>query len=66
MIKYLFELSAASDVYYMGESYIGHLFLEQAAEIGVVCIIQCGKGIGYYQGEPGYGAPPRFMLLAEK
>ena len=54
MIKYLFELSAASDVYYMGESYIGHLFLEQAAEIG------------YYQGEPGYGAPPRFMLLAEK
>lgn len=69
MIEYLFKLSGVSNVYYIGEDYIGYLSLEQAAErasMGEICIIYCGKGIGYYQGEQEIGAPPRFMLLAEK
>lgn len=66
--KYLFELSGASTAYYIGEDYIGHASLDQAverADIGKICIIYCGKGIGYYQGEQVIGAPPRFMLLAK-
>lgn len=68
MIKYLSELSGAVDVYFIGEIYIGYLSLEEAAEQasrGGICIIYCGKGIGYYQGEQEIGAPPRFMLLAK-
>lgn len=69
MIRYLFGLSGVSDVYYIGEDYIGYLSLEQAAEgasTGEICVIYCGNGIGYYQGEQEIGAPPRFMLSAEK
>lgn len=69
MIRYLFELSGVSDVYYIGRNYIGYLSLEQAAErasMEEICIIYCGKGIGYYQGEQEIGAPPRYMLLAKK
>lgn len=69
MEKYLFDLSGVLNVYYIGENYIGSLSLEQAVEQvnqGGICIIYCGNGIGYYQGEQEFGAPPRFMLLAEK
>lgn len=66
MIKYLFELSALRMSIIWGKVISDIYFWNRLAEIGVVCIIYCGKGIGYYQGEPGYGAPPRFMLLAEK
>ena len=66
MNKYLFELSGASEVYFIGESYIGYLSLNQATELaskGEICIIYCGKGIGYYQGEQEIGKPPRFLLM---
>lgn len=52
----------------MGESYIGEISLKEAVENadgGEICIIYCGKGIGYYQGEQIIGAPSRFMLLAK-
>lgn len=69
MKNYLHKLSSAENVYFIGEDYIGEMSLEQAVERaneGEICIIYCGNGIGYYQGEQEKGAPPRFMLLAEK
>ena len=66
MEKYLFKLSGTSEVYFIGESYIGYLPLNQATErasMGEICIIYCGKGIGYYQGEQEIGKPPRFLLM---
>ena len=67
MKRYLQQLSNAKNVYFVGESYIGALSLEQAvtkAQTGEICIIYCGKGIGYYQGEQENGKPPRFLLSA--
>lgn len=62
---YLFQLSRAKEVYYIGEDYIGQLSLDKAtmkANTGEVCIIYCGNGIGYYQGEQECGKPPRYLL----
>lgn len=62
---YLFQLSRAKEVYYIGEDYIGKLSLDQAtvrANSGELCIIYCGNSIGYYQGEQEYGKPPRYLL----
>lgn len=66
--QYLFELTGVSTVYYMGEDYIGSLSLKEATDraYGLTCIIYCGKGIGYYQGEQGIRKPPRFMLIEKK
>lgn len=67
MRNYLLQLSEAENVYFVGESYIGVLPLKEAvnkAETGEICIIYCGKGIGYYQGEEESGKPPRFLLSA--
>ena len=61
----LFKLSKAEEVYYIGESYIGESSLHEAAlraNTGEMCIIYCGKGIGYYQGEQEQGRPPRYLL----
>lgn len=69
MEKYLFKLTGVKSVYFIGEDYIGELTLRQATEranMGEICIIYCGNGIGYYQGEQGYGAPPRFLLLQKE
>lgn len=66
--KFLFELSGSSTVYFIGEDYIGYLSLNQASQrtqTGEICIIYCGNGIGYYQGEQGYGSPPRYLLRAQ-
>lgn len=66
---YLFKLAGFSDVYYIGEDYIGDLSLRQAIDhvfMGLICIIYCGEGVGYYQGEQEEGAPPRYILLAGK
>jgi hypothetical protein len=68
MTKYLLELSRAENVYFIGESYIGILSLEEAvmkAQTGEICVIYCGNGLGYYQGEQENGKPPRFLLLAQ-
>ncbi len=49
----------------LGESYIGELSLKQAVEkalFGEICIIYCGNGVGYYQGEQDIGSSPRFLL----
>ena len=52
----------------MGMDYIGYLPVERAVEMSIadICIIYCGNGIGYYQGEQEYGPPPRYKLLATK
>lgn len=67
MSSYLLKLSEAKNVYFIGENYIGVLSLEEAvnkAQTGEICIIYCGKGLGYYQGEEENGKTPRFLLLA--
>ena len=66
--KCLSRLSRAKEVYFIGESYIGELSLDQAtlrANAGELCIIYCGNGLGYYQGEQEYGKPPRYLLQRE-
>lgn len=63
--RYLFQLSRVEEVYFIGEDYIGELSLREAtlkANTGELCIIYCGKGIGYYQGEQEQGKPPRYLL----
>lgn len=67
--KRLFELSGAKSVYYMGADQIGEFSLKEAvkmADMNDVCIIYCGNGIGYYQGEQEYGNAPRFLLLKQE
>lgn len=65
MEKYFSSMVTTKDVYFIGEDYIGVLTLQQAAQRaqdGEICIIYCGSGIGYYQGEQCAGKPPRFLL----
>ena len=65
--KVLYEMSGTRECYVIGECSIGTMQLRQACEEawqGGICIIYCGNGIGYYQGEQEYGAPPRFLLHA--
>ena len=65
--KVLYEMSGTRECYVIGECYIGTMQLRQACEEawqGGICIIYCGNGIGYYQGEQEYGTPPRFLLHA--
>lgn len=69
MENFLFQLSGTKIVYFIGEDYIGELSLKDAtrkANTGEICIIYCGNGIGYYQGELNYGGPPRFLLLQKE
>lgn len=66
MEEMLLRLGGTNSVYYMGLDYIGELTLKEAvaeAHAGDICIIYCGNGVGYYQGEQVYGKPPRFLLL---
>ncbi len=65
MQKYLLQHTDSKVVYFIGESHIGFLSVEQAvtkAQTGEICILYCGNGIGYYQGEQENGSPPRFLL----
>jgi len=66
-LKYVFLLALFQPIlYFIGESYIGTLPLKEAvkkAGTGEICIIYCGNGIGYYQGEQECGKPPRFLLF---
>lgn len=65
MKDFLIKNSNLGKVYFIGESFIGYLSSEEAAEranTGEICIIYCGNGIGYYQGEQEKGKPPRFLL----
>lgn len=69
MERHLFKLSGVRDIYFIGEDYIGELSLKEAvkrAGTGEICIIYCGNGIGYYQGEQDSGKPPRFMLIQKE
>ena len=66
--KYLSQFNKETNIYFIGENYIGDLSLKQAvnrANTGEICIIYCGNGIGYYQGEQENGKVPRFLLLKE-
>ena len=67
MEKYLSNRGGVEEVYFIGESIIGKLSLTQAvakAHNGERCIIYCGNGFGYYQGEREDGTFPRFLLSA--
>ncbi len=60
----LFRVGKTKNVYYFG-SFIEETTLEYAvneAIHGDICIIYCGNGIGYYQGEEDIKAP-RYLLL---
>ena len=66
--KLLLERGGVRGVYYIGTSYIGLLPVCQAVKnvhVGEICIVYCGNGFGYYQGEQEYGSPPRFLLVSK-
>ena len=68
MKEYFYRVSDDRTVYFIGEGYVGNLSIEQAVERaneGEICIIYCGNGIGYYQGEQEIGKPPRFLLIQQ-
>ena len=63
--KYLSRFVHTKNVYYLGEDYIGEMTLKESLErinMGAICIIYCGNGIGYYQGEEDQGHRPRCLL----
>lgn len=65
MEQYFSKLTKNNHVYFIGADYIGQLTLQQAvqrAQEGEICIVYCGNGNGYYQGEQSKGAPPRYLL----
>lgn len=64
--KYLFQLGGTKRVYYIGSGNVGEMILQDACKRvceGAICVIYCGNGIGYYQGEQECGVSPRFLLL---
>jgi hypothetical protein len=66
--KLLSDHSGNKDVYYIGTSYVGELSVQQAVRnvhMGEICIVYCGNGFGYYQGESEYGSHPRFLLVSK-
>ena len=66
MLSYLLPLCNGEEIYFIGESYIGKLSLKgavQKAGMGEICIIYCGNGIAYYQGEQEKGGPPCYLLM---
>lgn len=65
MKKYFGKVSTTGIVYFISESCVGELLLSEAIRKiydGEICIMYCGKGIGYYQGEEEYGKRPRYLL----
>lgn len=61
----LSQLGNTNEIYYLGESYIGNLSLNQAIvkmNAGERCVVYFGNGIGYYQGERELGNYPKFIL----
>ena len=65
LAKYLSRFTHAESVYYIGEDYIGEMTLKDSMirmNSGNICIIYCGNGIAYYQGEEEAGDRPRFLL----
>lgn len=62
---YLAEKSKKKEVYFIGEDYIGSLPIKNAVERtrkGEWCMIYCGNGYGYFQGEGGCIKPARYLL----
>lgn len=62
----LYKLSKNNVVYFIGASYVGELSLKEAVEkvsCGEICIMYCGNGIGYYQGEEDCSNTPRYFLI---
>lgn len=62
----LYKLSKTKVVYFIGASYVGEISLKEAVEkasFGEICVIYCGNGVGYYQGEEDRGNTPRYFLI---
>ena len=62
----LYQLGKNKVVYFIGESCVEEITLREAtekADCGEICVIYCGNGKGYYQGEPEYVKTPRYFLI---
>ena len=67
--RVLFGMGKTKSVYYMGGLFFGETSLHQAVQYAAqedLCIIYCGNGSGYYQGEPNAKAEHRKLLTALK
>ena len=64
--KYLYKLSGNRRAYFIGDNNdIGYLSLQDAvskADDGAWCVIYCGNGYGYFQGEAEIAKQPRYLL----
>lgn len=63
----ILRLGKTRSVYYLGSAYIGKIPLAQAVQYtaqGDICIIYCGNGRGYYQGEPHPGKKSKYLLIS--
>ena len=64
----LYQLGKNKVVYFIGESCVGEISLREAVEkasYGEICVIYCGNGIGYYQGEEERANTPRYFLIQQ-
>lgn len=62
----LYQLNKSKEVYFIGTSYVGEISLKEAVEkasSGEICVIYCGNGKGYYQGEEERANTPRYFLI---
>lgn len=62
----LYQLGKSKVAYFIGKSYVGELSLKVAVEkasCGEICVIYCGNGKGYYQGEEDRANTPRYFLI---
>ena len=61
----LYQLNKSREVFYIGLSSVGEISLKKAVEkasLGEICVIYCGNGKGYYQGEQEVAKAPRYIL----
>lgn len=61
----LFRMGKTRIVYYIGALFLGETSLHQAVQYaaqGDICILYCGSGRGYYQGEPNPRGTHRYAL----
>jgi len=64
----LFQLGKSKEVFFIGSSFIGEISLKEAVEkasSGEICIIYCGSGKGYHQGEEERSKTERYFLIQQ-
>lgn len=62
----LYQFGKSKEVFFIGSSFVGETSLKEAVEkasSGEICIIYCGSGKGYHQGEEERSKAERYFLI---